>query len=349
MAIVSWDSYVQTAIGANEIERCRRMQGTALEDQREILQRIFADLQPRRIACLGAGGLNDIPIGQFLMGGGEVYLVDWVSGISQQGFRAELIGRVDGQYNCTICDERCDPARFCTGFREPVRVSGTVCDSFELIERPYPHCAAYEPGLEPYFITADITQGRASAFARRAEKIVPSARTIEQSLQKGLSEVRRCASVQEEIEIPSGSIDLVTSSMVVSQFDHEPYTYFSKLLVDVFGTEQVLRKESKVLHLVHRLRGELFRVLMEGHAREMHRILDKVHGKAYLSVELFRSLPGERDSYFLVHEITQALDVLNEYFHFDFTPIPSEQALRKHAIGDGNSIILCLMMTPIAA
>ena len=345
---MSWDSYVQAAIAPDDIDRCRRTQGAALGDQYEILQRIFADLQPRRIACLGAGGLNDIPIGQFLMGGGEVFLVDWISGISQQGFRAGLIGGGEENFRCMICDERCDPIRYCTGFREPVRVPGTVCDSFALIEQPYPHCAAYEPGLEPYFLTADITQGRASAFARRAEKIVPSARTVEQSFQKGLSEVRRCASVQEEIDIPSDSIDLVTSSMVVSQFDHEPYTYFSKLLVDVFGMEQVLRKENKVLHLVNRLRGELFRVQVEGHAREMHRILDKAHGKAYLSVELFRSVPQQRDSYFLVHEITQALDVLNEYFHFEFTPIPSEKTLRTHASGDGNSIILCLMMTPIA-
>ena len=65
-------------------------------------------------------------------------------------------------------------------------------------------------------------------------------------------------------------------------------------------------------------------------------------------MELLRSLPQERDSYSLVHEISQALDVLNECFQFEFPPNPSEQTLRKHDIGDGNSIILRLMMTPIA-
>ncbi|MCZ6556265.1 MAG: hypothetical protein O7A69_00635 [SAR324 cluster bacterium] len=99
--------------------------------------------------------------------------------------------------------------------------------------------------------------------------------------------------------------------------------------------------------MVERLRGELFRMQFEGHAMEMHRILDKQRGKAYFSVELFRSLT-HGDEYFLVHEIASALKVLNDYFHFDFSCILPSKILRAANIGGGTSIIQCLVMTPIA-
>ena len=60
----------------------------------------------------------------------------------------------------------------------------------------------------------------------------------------------------------------------------------------------------------------------------MHRIFANAHGEAYLSAGSYRLLPQERDSYSLVHEISQALDVLNECFQFEFPPIPFEQTLR---------------------
>jgi hypothetical protein len=40
-------------------------------------------------------------------------------------------------------------------------------------------------------------------------------------------------------EIPTGSLDLVTSTMVVSQFDHEPYTYFPRVLEAHFGRDKI--------------------------------------------------------------------------------------------------------------
>ena len=347
MAALNWEEYIQGMVSPEAIDRCRMSDGPALREQRDILQGLFSTYQPKRVACLGAGGLNDIPIGEFLLGGGEVYLVDWIPAVSREGFNASLIRRETDSYACMICDDRCDPARFCSGFREPVRVANTVCSGFELIEEPYPHCASYRPGHEPYFITADITLGRASEFARRAQKLVPASKTVEQSLQKGLSECRRCASVGEELDIEDDSIDLVTSSMVVSQFDHEPYAFFSRLLAERFGVDEVMRKEQRLMPQVEKLRGELFRLQIEGHAREIHRILNKERGKAYFSVELFRSLP-EGGEYFLVHEIAQAMEVLNEHFHFDFSTIPPEKTLRQREFGAGTSIIQCLVLTPIA-
>lgn len=348
MATIAWDDYIQAAISAENLEQYKRRGASVLEDQRAAMRRLYELYRPKRVACLGAGGLNDIPIDEFLLGGSEVFLVDWIPGISREGFRAGLITGEGETRVCMICDERCDPGRLCAGYREPVRVPGTVCDAFELQDDPYPRCASYAPGEEPHFLTADITLGRASSFARRVMKFVPTSRNVERCLQKGLSEIRHIGATRDEIPIASDSIDFVTSSMVVSQFDYEPYSYFSKLLVDRFGLEHVRGKEEKVIHIVERLRDELFRVQVEGHVQEMHRIVNKKRGKVYFSVELFRSMPGQEDSYFLVHGITRALEVLNEYFHFDFGPIPPEQSLMKLPIGDGISIVQGLVMSPTA-
>ena len=349
MANLDWDNYIRGAINAETLERCKRLEGPTMADQRELMSQVFQHHKPRRIACLGAGSLNDIPIGEFLMGGSEVFLVDWIPEISLEGFRGGLIEREEGNIKCMICDERCDPRKYCAGYREPVRVAGTVCAAFELSKEHYPRCAAYAPGEEPRFLTSDITLGRASSFARRAMKFIPSSRTMEQCFRKGMNEVRKCDDIEEEIAIPGDTVDLVTSSMVVSQFDHEPYDFFSKLIMERFGLQQVVDREERVMHMIERLRGELFQTLVEGHVQEMYRILNKQHGKVYLSVELFRSLPQQEDSYFLVHGIAQALDVLNRYFHFEFSPIPPEQSLRKRAARTGYSIIQCLVMSPIAA
>ena len=63
-------------------------------------------------------------------------------------------------------------------------------------------------------------------------------------------------------------------------------------------------------------------------------------------MELFRSLPRGSD-YFLVHEITRALEVLGDLFHFDFSTVPPERALRDLPLNEGSSIVQCYVLTPI--
>ena len=93
------------------------------------------------------------------------------------------------------------------------------------------------------------------------------------------------------------------------------------------------------------LRAELFKYQMEGHVREMYRIVNKERGRVYFSAELFRSLP-EDDTFFLVHNMPNALDILSQYFSFDFQTIPVEHTLQNTAMGDGVSIVQSYLLTP---
>lgn len=61
------------------------------------------------------------------------------------------------------------------------------------------------------------------------------------------------------------------SSMVVSQFDHEPYAFFSKLVTLQFGS-CLWAEEEQLRPLMEKLRSELFRLQVEGHVREIHRL-----------------------------------------------------------------------------
>ncbi len=311
-----------------------------------MIRRILVELRPQRIACLGSGYLNDIPLNDLVLTGGEVYLVDWISGISEEGFRGSLIQGANEEFSCFLCDERCDPGRYCSAFQHTAGPLAPVCDNFRLQEKPIPHCASYRHGVEPRFINADVTLGRASWFARRAKRVVHSSKSLEQSFKRAIRECARCSSVDEEIPIQSNSMDLVTSSMVISQFDYEPYAYFSNLLAERFSTKTLLSKEKRLRPLMESLRAELFSLQVQAHAKEMHRIVNKERGKVYFSVELFRTLP-QKQEYFLVHEMTRAIKILADYFHFDFQTIPPERALRKSKSGEGYSLVQCFLLTPV--
>ena len=122
---------------------------------------------------------------------------------------------------------------------------------------------------------------------------------------------------------------------------------FAGLLVEKFGAEQMLRKEARLMNVVEELRSDLFQVQVEGHAWEIHRILDKERGRAYLSLEMFRTVPGTKDEHYPVSMFGRALENLGRYFHFDFQSITPERALRASKIGEGISIIQSLVLKPI--
>jgi hypothetical protein len=140
--------------------------------------------------------------------------------------------------------------------------------------------------------------------------------------------------------------------MVVSQFDNEPYRYFSKLLELKFGREQILRKEKILMPLMKELRAALFKIQVEGHVREIYRLLNKEHGKVYFSAELFCALPHAEGpaprvgDYFMVHQMPDALEILSQFFFFDFQLIPPETSLRNTQIGEGHSVVQCYALTP---
>lgn len=342
---LKWDRYLSAPVGPSTCSECQRAFSAAFGRQREIIRQLMRDLRPGRVGCLGSGYLTDIPLAMIVEEGMEGYLVDWIEGISVEGVRGIVISEHEGKSACLFCSLP-SPPTFCKAFREPIREPHLLCDAYAPLSKDNAACEHYSPGDQPNFVRHDITCGRASRFAERMWNIVLTATSPQQAFHKATVVCRQCEMFNDVIPVESGSLDLVTSSMVVSQFDHEPYAYFSRLLETRFGHEAVTERAKRLRPLMDGLRRELFRVQMEGHAAEMYRLVNKEHGKVFFSVELFRSVEKSED-FFLVHEIPQALDILGRRFHFDFQSLPVDQCLRNASVGGGTSIMLSAVLTPM--
>jgi len=143
------------------------------------------------------------------------------------------------------------------------------------------------------------------------------------------------------LPIENDSMELVTSSMVLSQFDFEPYTYFARLMEDQFGHQALQQQEQQLRPLMEELRSRLFARQVEAHVKEIHRIVKKDNRpRVYLSTELFRSYP-DSDHYFVVQDMSMALDIIGKYFLFSFSEHSDGKILSRSELGDGSSINQC--------
>ena len=113
-------------------------------------------------------------------------------------------------------------------------------------------------------------------------------------------------------------MELVTSSMILSQFNVEPYTFFANPLENKFGRAELLKIESKLRPLLEQLRTRLFTRQVESHVRGIYRIL-KINrrSRAYLSAELFRSFSGGR-RFSIVQDMPYAMEIIGKYFLYEF-------------------------------
>lgn len=341
---LDWSDYIRAGTStANAVEAYRRCEAS-FADQRGLMAKLIREREPNRVGCLGSGFLIDIPIETLFECDRETYLVDWIPNVSEEGLRSRIIEERSGAAACVFC-KRAEPTRYCTGYVDGGDAERSVCAAFIPISDPNLRCESYVAGEQPQFLTHDITTGVAQEFARRAVKAILKSKTPEDAFRRSIAACRACGQTDERISIETGSLDFVTSSMVASQFDSEPYAYFTILLVRKFGRDLLLAREERLTAMMKRLRHELFRIQMEAHAREIHRLLDKSNGVAYFSVELFRSIP-EDENYFLVHEIPTALEILGDYFLFDFDSIPAESALRSTQMDESASIVQCYVLKP---
>ena len=344
-----WEQYRDALrgglVGDAMISSCRSACGGTFAKDRENLSRFYRLFKPKEIGCLGSGCLNDIPIEEFLRGGSRVWLVDWIPGISEKSFAFDLIRSDDAGHACILCNLPGGGEHFCKNFKAPEQ-KAHVCDNFCLTEGFPPRCARYAPGSEPRFITCDTTLGRATCFATSAERIVARAKTPAECFQAALEECRRsCWKLNRKLDIPDGTLDFVSSVMVMSQFEHEPFTFFSRLLARRFGEERLAKEEEHLAPLMEGLRAELLRMQVEGHAREMYRLVNKKRGHAYFSVELFEK-HADRKDFFVVEGAASMLETLGNYFFFDFEALPLDRALRRVNVGEGRSVVQSFLLAP---
>ena len=346
MAQEPWQQYLSVATGPQEFLLSRARCAAALVRQRQHIARLVDALEPENVTCLGAGYLNDIPVERLFTPTRQTVLVDWLSGATVQGIRGQLLNTgPNDQPACLFCDHDA-AAQYCDGFRAPVAVTARVCSAYMPADGPVTSCGSYAPGIKPLHLTADVTAGIASAFATRVAPLMAQCRSAAQAFERAGKIAERLRPDSEFIPLASASQQLITSSMVASQFDYEPYTYFATQLERRFGREQLLSQSDRLVPMMRDLRRILFRKQLEGHLREVYRLLDKTIGRFYFSVELFRAELPQMDHYYVVPDMGQALDMLDRWFMFEFESIPIDQTLVQEPMGDGTSIIQNYVLRP---
>lgn len=311
----------------------------AFIQQKQNIAELVHRLSPTSVAILGAGYLNDIPLTDLLAAGRQVYLVDWLEDAPVVGVSRLLLQQdeEDAQYRCLFCDMRTGKD-YCKKFSGEYLAEG-VCTAFLPSTVPYLTCENYEPSDEPRFIRADITGGIARSFAANIEEQLLFCSTPREALLQANSYVERYQ--YRPLPIEDDSVELVTSSMVLSHFDFEPYNYFVALLEDRFGRKQLQAQEAELNAHMEELRTRLFTLQVDAHAREIYRIVKKDNqARVYLSAELFRSYPNSKHS-FVVRDMPGVLEILDKYFLFAFEEETDGKVLSKSVLGDGTSINQC--------
>ncbi len=314
----------------------------AFDEQRRNIARLVTAVRPRSVACLGAGVLNDIPYRELVSAGCAIHLVDWIGdgmdvGITQATIQYDESGRPQ----CLCCDESVPGSLYCQAYKD---ATGTVCSSYAFAtdagDAATAGCAAFIRGQEPKVHVHDVTGGYGESFAAGVPGAVQNLRSWKQAIERG-QQVAQRARGTSPLDISDRSIDLVTSSLLVSQFEHEPYDYFARSAADVLGAPS--ETDERRLHgKLNRLRNTMLQRQVDGHCREICRILAS-DGVCYLSFEMFHHDPVS-GRWFLVTEMHQMLDTINTYFDFDILPPSTSVSRFEH--GRGRSIVQSFMLRP---
>lgn len=338
-----WNSYLSPGLDGSSVQDKFNTYNEGFSQHRETITCMINMLQPSSVAILGSGFLNDIPVSDLVQQNRDIYFVDWIDDISQLGMSRSIIHKEDdGGYSCLFCSH-CTGPEYCRNFTDVVE-GENVCSEFEAEEHSHDACKKYQPTEQPKFIKADITAGVGRSFSEKIEKRLNNCKTVKDAILKASAIIDNFE--YRPIPVATDSIELATSSMVLSQFDFEPYSYFTNLLIDRFGKEEIVRHEAKLTPLLETLRDKLFLAQVESHIKEMYRIIKKdLKPRIYLSAELFHSQPGT-NQYFLVHQMPMALELIGKYFYFDFDQPFPDDALIKSQVGEAWSVTQCYLLTP---
>jgi hypothetical protein len=339
-----WTQYLDANVNSQACNTSRQQCQSAMARQRELIARIAEQRRPETIACLGSGYLNDIPIQKLFEPGKDVALVDWIDGVSREGVAGSIISTKDGSYHCLFCD-KCIGSLYCSNFTEELIGEG-VCSAFIPVEGETVTCGNYEPGLQPNFVAGDVTAGYSSNFAEAVEHKISKCKSPKEAFIKAIKTCDQIAVKRQHIPLQEDSIEFLTSSMVVSQFDVEPYNFFSVLLERTYGREKIQSLEKTLMPLMEKLRTKLFVDQVKQHVAEMFRLVKKDGtGRIYFSVELFRLNPDGK-FYFLVQDMHEVLDIIGRYFWFDFDMLAESDVLHRSQMGDGISVVQNYILAP---
>lgn len=305
------------------------------------LRRLYADLAPKTVGCFLAEDLAHVPIAEFLHGGSRVWAVDWWRGRPHQAMAASAVREEGGEYTCRISGRG---AAACRSFvTPPDGRSQRVCASFVLVKGAPPRCGRFAPGPEPTVLVADGAMGRAARFAMRVEEIVVRSRSADEALRSALAECQPCAEMDLPVDVPTGSLDLVISVLVPTRIGEPSFNYTRGLLRRRFGPSG---DAARLAPILQRLRAALFRMQIEGHLRELHRLVDKSRGHVCVVTEPVASTGREND-WALAPGIPLLLELIHRHFTFDFGRLSLASFLRHASAPDGRAqLVQAVVLRP---
>ncbi|MCH8252101.1 MAG: hypothetical protein IID36_06590 [Planctomycetes bacterium] len=344
---VTWDDYLSISNAHGRFQDCRRRCERSFEHHRANIKCAVEVTKPKTVACLGAGVLSDIPYDAIVRSGASLHLVDWVRGSIDAGVDMSIIHTDEGGTpHCLYCSPTIEcPRSFCRRF-EPATSDAAVCRSFVPIQGQPMRCGAFERGEQPKVHYQDVTAGYASEFGREILGELRGVSSWKQAFARAAGLVERIGRAAECTAIADSSVDLVTSSMVVSQFDHEPYDYFANRTAEMLGPPTA-KEEKQLRPTLASLRRTLLANQVTRHCREIRRILAP-GGYCYMSFEMYHRLP-EDPHWFLVDGMADALETLGRHFHFNFDIIPRGDSLARFETGDSPSLVCSFMLAPKAS
>lgn len=344
----SWENYLSPKNALREFARSRSQAVGAFGELRGVIGRVFSRTGAKHVACLGAGGLNDLPYASMVTSGAELHLVDWIPGIVEAGIAASILDEDEaGDLECIYCllgEERTQ--HYCTAFDPEEMQSAKLCGNYIPLSEGGIGCAAFQRGEEPYLYADDITGGYASAFARSVSERVAAVHSWREAFRVAGDLAKKLKRHRHSLGIPDRSIDLVVSSMVISQFEYEPYEFFAKQVAGRIGTPQP-REEKKLSPALESLRSTLLVNSLEHHLDEIERIM-AADGVCFMAFEMFHYDPM-LEEWFLVKEMHQALGLIAERFRFDFSLLEDGDDLVTFDDGGHRSRVSCLVLRPLSA
>ena len=334
----SWEDYLSVPEAGKVFRDRFEKNEQAFGRQREILGDAIATLRPKQIVCLGAGTLSDIPFDKILEIGAGLHLIDWLPESIDIGLAARIIREgKDGDLACLFCALGEDRAReHCQSYAKSDARRPGLCDNY-LPEKGAPrYCRSYRRGSRPEVSGQDVTAGYAEAFAKGVLGALDGVTSWRQALKRAAALAERAEGRLAGLDIADRSADLVISSLVISQFEHEPYAYFSRQTAARLGPPA--EAENKRLRpAMERLRNTLMKRQLTHHCDEIARILTP-GGHCIMSFELFHFDTGT-DAWFLVEQMHRGMALIAERLRFNFDILPAGDKVTRLDGFSGQSMI----------
>ncbi len=341
--LVGWDEYLKVSNACDTFHECCRRCKPAFEQHHRNIRCAVEVTRPKTVACLGAGALYDIPYEFIVQSGASIHLVDWVPGSVEAGVDLSIIQTGDdGKPSCIYCHPAIAcPQTYCRHYQQSLGLPSTVCSSFSQVPGLPPRCAAFEKGAQPSVHYEDVTAGYATEFGREILSELQHVGTWKQAFARAMGLATRIGQHRTQTTITDSSVQLVTSSMVISQFDHEPYEYFARRAAELLGSPTA-QEEKQLLPVMKALHEVLLRRQVTLHCEEIRRILAP-DGYCYMSFEMFHVVPAAAH-WFLVEGMATALEIVGRHFLFNFDVIPNHEPMTRFQAGDTPSLVLSFML-----